>query len=491
MPELFKVIPPNLFRPLAAPGAPIYTRVLFTLFAETRRHQQPLSRDLALSLVVDILSDPEAMAAASEIEDEVDGPGDEGGADRFEDKQFEDEFGRIQSRSSALLRALVRYGWLRVETQSDFSQHYILPDYAFRLLETLELIAANEPPPLRGMIYGIHDLLQMAVRDGDEHIRIPQAHRQMHRLMNGLKELQHNIGAHIEEVLQRLQASEILEQFFTSYRQEIVDRAYHQLRTTDHVARFRLSALEALAKIEREEKLLAAAHRLRAGGEAESVESAATQLLGQIREITECFDALDQRLQMIDARHSQFVSSAVRAIEMHLTASSTTSGQLHAILSRLLAEEPGAANQPLPDDYDRLINHFELGLFDESSLASPGRAAVPFVPEAITATSLSDEEIEEAQRQTLLSIARAISRDRVRRFAADQLSAREEMRGGEIDLKGPDDLPLLIYLRNYADGSLGYSVEELADAEWIEREGVGFRDFVLRRTGSESTQEAG
>jgi hypothetical protein len=54
------------------------------------------------------------------------------------------------------------------------------------------------------MIYGIHDLLQMALKDGDEHIRIPQAHRQMQRLMNGLKELQHNIGAHIDN-LDRLQ----------------------------------------------------------------------------------------------------------------------------------------------------------------------------------------------------------------------------------------------------------------------------------------------
>jgi hypothetical protein len=52
--------------------------------------------------------------------------------------------------------------------------------------------------------------------------------------------------------------------------------------------------------------------------------------------------------------------------------------------------------------------------------------------------------------QTLLSIAPAISRDRVRRFAADQLRARDEMRGVEIDLKGTDDLPLLIYLRNYS-----------------------------------------
>src|SRR5262245_36243740 len=255
MPELFKVIPPNLFRPLAAPGAPVYARALFTLFAETRRHQQPLSSDLALSLVAEILSDPEAMAVMSDIEegaeDEIEEPGGEDGAD-----QFDDEFGRIQSRSGALLRALARYGWLRVEMQSDFSQSYILPDYAFRLLEALELIALNDPPPLRGLICSIHDLLQAAAKEGNEGIRVPEAHRQTQRLMNGLKELQHNIGAHIEQILQLLEANEILERFFTGYRQEIVDRAYHQLRTTDHVARFRLSALEALAKLERGEKLL-------------------------------------------------------------------------------------------------------------------------------------------------------------------------------------------------------------------------------------------
>jgi Family of unknown function (DUF5716) len=145
---------------------------------------------------MEILSDPEVLDAAAAIQDEFEETDDEG-------EGFTDEPGRIQARSSALLRALARHGWLRVETQSDFSQQYTLPDYAFRSLETLEVIAANEPPPLRGMIYGIHDLLQMALKDGDEHIRIPQTHRQVQRLMNGLKELQHNIGAHIEGVLQQ------------------------------------------------------------------------------------------------------------------------------------------------------------------------------------------------------------------------------------------------------------------------------------------------
>jgi hypothetical protein len=52
-------------------------------------------------------------------------------------------------------------------------------------------------------------------------------------------------------------------------------------------------------------------------------------------EIRDQFEALDRRLQDIDARHSQFVAAAVRAVELQLAAGSTTSGQLHGILQTL------------------------------------------------------------------------------------------------------------------------------------------------------------
>lgn len=77
---------------------------------------------------------------------------------------------------------------------------------------------------------------------------------------------------------------------------------------------------------------------------------------------------------------------------------------------------------------------------------------------------------------------RAVSRERVRRYAASLLRDRDELPAAQLPLTGPDDLPLLIYLRTYGDGSLGYQIEEQPDGDWIERAGVGFRSFVLRRT---------
>ncbi len=293
MAGLFDVVPATLFNPLAAQGAPVYVDALLRLFAETQRHQQPLLRSLALSIVSDAISAPEALALTAEAAAEGEG-GDE-------------QASPVEARAAAILRYLTRSGWLRPETQSDFTVTYILPAYAFRLLDTLTNLAANERPRLQGLICAIHDLLQAAVKDGNAHIRLPEAHHQTRYLLTSLKELQHNIGAHIEAVLQQLSARDVLAQVFTTYRSEIVDRAYHQLRTTDHVSRFRPGVVQALAELRNDTQIAAMAQRLRASGEATSVELAVTQLLDQTQEIREQFELLDRLLQAIDVRHSQFI----------------------------------------------------------------------------------------------------------------------------------------------------------------------------------------
>lgn len=461
--SLFATLPPQLFSPLASPGAPVYAGALLAIFAETRRHQQPLSRELALNLVRETLAEAQdGLASTRDAEDEPAAPA------------SDDPLG---TRAGAILRYLARSGWLRIETQSDFSQSYTLPDYAFRLLNVFSEIASDEPLPIQGLIFSIYSLLQTSVREGNAHISLPEAHRQTASLMSGLKELQHNIGVHIEQVLRQLQARDVLEQVFTLYRGEIVDKAYHQLRTTDHVSRFRPGVLEALALLSSEQQVLQIAQSLRASGLAPSVEAAASRLLGQIREIRDQFELLDRLLQAIDLRHSQFVDSAVRTIELQLTASNTTSGQLHALLTQMLAGADAALDRDVAD----AVELFALGLLDAESLAPPSRAALPFVPEPAAASPPTPEEIDAAQMRTLEQLNRSISRERVRRYAAHILGEQDEVRVGAFAMDGPENLALLIYLRQYGDGSLGYRAEDAQDGTWVERDGIGFRDFVIKR----------
>lgn len=463
MGDLFATLPRTLFNPLAAQHAPLYVEVLLLLFTETQRHQQPLSRDLALGLVAEVLE----RAAEADL----------ASLPALEAHLSEEPDVSI-ARSSAVLRYLAQSGWLRIETQSDFTQSYTLPDFAFRLLATFQALAENEPLRLQGMICAIHDMLQMAVREGTAHVRLLEAHRQTRILMNGLKELQHNIGLHIEQLLQQYTARDVLAQVFTSYRNDVVDRAYHQLRTTDHVSRFRPGVLEALAQLSSTAQVEAIARMLRSADRDGSLESLAARLLDQIREVREQFEGLDRLLQLIDLRHSQFVDSAVRTLELQLAASTTTSGQLHAVLSAILAD---TAAPELVDAGTDLVSLYRLTLVDAQSLAAPTRAAVPFDPVATAQAAPSEEELAAAQARTLQQLTRAIGRERIRRYAEMLLDGRNSLHAAAIPLSGAAELPMMIYLRQYGDGTLGYLVDEMPDAAWIEHDGVGFRDFVLRR----------
>src|SRR5689334_11757103 len=143
MSDLFSLLPPELFRPLASPGARVYASILLQLLAEAQRHHGPLSRERVLYLVASILADqPDVLALTSDASEPDANP---------EDPAPSTD--RIALRGSAIVRYLERCGWLKTEMQSDFSQYFVLPDYAFRLLGVMADLATNASPPLAGLIY--------------------------------------------------------------------------------------------------------------------------------------------------------------------------------------------------------------------------------------------------------------------------------------------------------------------------------------------------
>lgn len=471
---LFQRLPSLLFSPLAAPGAAFYSEVLLVLFIETQRHQEPLSRELVLGLVMDVLEEQNAYDVTASLGEEI--------------SSEEEDVSR--RRAGAVLRYLARCRWLHEEIQKDFTIVYTLPDYAFRLLAILHEIAHDTKPPLQGLICTIHDLLQAALREGNAHIRIPQAHRETMRLLNGLKELQHNIGVHIETVLRQVSPHDVLEQTFGSYLREATRRTYHELRTTDHVSRFRPNIHAALAMLDTHDYLSSI-------GQEDTSSTQTRSFSDQIQDIQNYFDTLDNLLNVIDARHRQFFDVAIRSIENKLTADSTTSGHLQTILACLLENQK--KSEVCTDDVtvssqerliDSLVHLYELSFIDDKSLMSPRHPREPFVSEPEEITQLTDEEIEAAREAVLAQMLRSISREQVRTYAQKLLRDCDERRADDFPLTGPDDLSMLIYLRAYGNGSLGYIVEELPDPDKVRGNEIEFRDFLIRRVVDTSSLSA-
>lgn len=467
---LFQRLPVSLFALLAAPLAELYADVLLRIFTTTQQHQEPLSWELCISLIVETIEDRENSDQLAQLDNSL--------LEKGENSTTRD----TRARATELLRNLKQYQWLREEIQAEGTLIYSLPETAFRLLRVFHEIATGREEQLQGVICNIHDLLQAAVQKGNASVRIPQALQETNRLLSHLKELQHTIGLHIEQVLKQTDLKGILEQTFITYLHQVTRTSYHEMRTTDHVSRFRLAIYEAIS-------LLRIRYQEIETARLPHQEFLPTQeLLSNLDEIEEQFDRLDDLLQAIDIRHSQFFDAAVRAIQLKLSATTRTSGHMYTILQAWMQELDDVPQEKQDGEdtfslaFDQLFVLHSLEWLDEQSLMSPRRPPEPFVPAPDETLPPSAEEIEEARQATLLRLSRAYSRERVRRFAHKILGDHDEQRIGDLSLTGPDDLPMLIYLRRYGhDGMLGYVVVELDNAPWIEQADIGFRDFLIRR----------
>ncbi len=127
-----------------------------------------------------------------------------------------------------------------------------------------------------------------------------------------------------------------------------------------------------------------------------------------------------------------------------------------------------------------MIQLHRLEWLDAESLAAPTRAATAFEAEPEVAPTVSAEELDRALDDTARQLSRAISRKRIERYARELLANRAELRAAELPLADPEELALVIYLRAYGDGTLGYRVEELDDQPLVEHNGFAFRDFYIK-----------
>jgi Family of unknown function (DUF5716) len=429
--RLFEVMPQSLFRPLAAQGAELYSEVLLIIFELAKRHSQPLSRELAKQSVYELLVTNQDVTLEPE-------------------ETLNDDGDPISNKANAVLRYLERCGWLRTEVQANFQTFYTLPEYAFRLLQTLSELTAGQTRSLKGRVFAIYDLLRASAEQGEVEYRLPEAHALTQQFMVSLKELQHNIGQFIEQVLSEEEAKGVLAQFFGDY-QRLLEERYHPLRTEDHVSRFRPGVLGFLDALQ---------PRL-----------TNPELAQQARDIREVFNMIDEVLANLDSRNRQYTSAAVRKVELYLTQSSTTSGRIDQLL------------QELPQDVPEIVQFFRLRLLGSESLFKPRKAAQTLEIETTPVQEISEEErleMEERLKRTFAYMLR-YSPQGVQETVRQWLEHDTRKRASEIE-----DDPLvvmlsLIFIRHYQHKKLGYRLEETNEV--VKRGSVGFQDVWLIREG--------
>lgn len=459
---LFDIIPSNFFSPLASPNRLVYWDCIHKLFTVMNTQ---LSFGIEREILVDELQFYFEQNQAAEF--------------------AESEISNADPRKKAneMLRLLENFGWLEVETDKSYVQRINFYDYAVRVIKTLLEISDGKRVEYQGYIYVIYSL----VKADTDHpaVVLQQIMENTDLLITGLKNLNSNIKHYIDELTRHKTVAEIMNALFNDYITNIVDKAYHRLRTSDNVSKFRPEIIERLESHSRSKAYIAKTAEEIAGLREITMDKSVELTYQCLHEIIEAFRSMDDILAEIDQKNTQYQRAAINRARFLLAGSEDIRGQLKEILL-YLNEQINEVNMDLNGIYeleyiDQLIRIFGSSFIDEKSFYSPIEGKKEFHPQEIIDIEPDLLLRQEKLKRMTEKMQRILSPERIESYVKVQMGNRNIMRASELPLDNVEDFMKIIYIRLYGTRkNMKYYVKKEPNTTRFYKE-YRFPDFTIQK----------
>lgn len=457
---MFHIIDEHFFVPLASPNKLVYWECICKLFS-VMDHQLSfgVERDV---LVEELQYYFEQTQAAELAEEEVEGKS-------------------ARDKANWMLRKLENYGWIDIETDKSYVQRVNFKEYAVKVIRTLLEIAEGKQIEYQGYIYTIYSLVRSTTDNPG--IVLLSIVENTDMLITGLKNLSSSIKHYIDELTRYKTPAEIMNVLFNDYIENIVDKAYHRLLTSDNVSKFRPEIIERLESKSRSKAYVDKASEELAGIREISKEEAEELVYHYIHQVVDAFQNMDEILSEINRKNTQYQRAAINRAKFYLIGGEDVRGQLKEILSGM-NEEINRENMDLNGIYriefmDEIIRIYSSAVIDEKSFYTPIEGKKIFEPATILEEEPDLEFRNEKMRKMLEKLARVLNPEKVNDYVEKQLGDRQDMLASELPLGNKDDFVKMIYIRLYGQRkNMKYSI---AVKEMKEKDGYRFTDFMIHR----------
>jgi hypothetical protein len=450
----FDVLPGSLFNVLSAQSGlqRHYVAILLRIYEMAEFNRFGLTREMVVAEIADYLAGDgaegvdglaDAAVAVRQAQDDEGAGGDEADAPPS---------GDVHEYASWILRRLVDAGWLEREQQADYAEFIILPDYAFTLLEAFRTIQEQKPREYTGQLYAAHQLLTHESDDFSPALALTQAYENVRQVVRGLNELNQNIRRYTDRVTRDRPVAELLRLQYDDYAQAL-GPAYHALKTSDHVSRYRRDIVARLQEWQLEDDWLdCTAADLATQGRL-SPAQAASEIGHYLRFIVNQLESLDPLLDEIDRRHAQYLRTSLRQIRYQLVGADGGFKDRLARLARGLAGLQAGGEAWLPDEMPA-FQAAPIRQPDANSLYTLPKHRAPFAPAPVVAPVLDPSDVRALRAVTMQELGQAITPAKIQRFVGQFLNGHRTIHVRDFPpgaFEREEDLPWLIYTIAYGN----------------------------------------
>ncbi|WP_195420720.1 Wadjet anti-phage system protein JetA family protein [Faecalicatena contorta] len=402
--------------------------------------------------------------------------GDMNARKRFELQREEDEteFDMLETPSSRILNWLLRTGWLKkIEDYNTLATNIVIPDYSAVFIDAFERLTSEDMEETEVYIQNVYATLFSFQHDPRVNLNMLRtALINTRKLNKALQDMLHNMDRFFARLLDQKTYGELLKEHLEGYVEEIVQKKYHILKTSDNFYIYKMDIKKVLRDMrEDEEWIEKIRERSKAQGDTKE------DVLDLLDMIERGFDDIEHRIANMDKEHTKYVRATVTRLNYLLSGETDTKGLVIRLLNRMAQG----------DDYEEVLrstgsrmNLSLLEMISEKSLYKRRRGRQDFISQM--APEEAAEDLERSDVLRLNRIQARYSRRQIEEFIEAHM--KDEMLDvSKMEISGEGDFEKLIlaYDMSTRKDSRYMVLEE--DAAMVESNGYrypGLR-FVRRR----------
>lgn len=439
--SLYDIIPENLFSVLASKNKGLYSSALFVVLDSFKTHLR-ISKD-ELSLMIQ-----------SRLEKDIEI------ADFGEEDVNENEMG-LSGKAHFLIRKLKETGWIIVEYEDDFKEYVTVPNFSYKIIQTLHDIINSGETENIAYVYSTYSSLKTANETQNPFEMITALNDVEQRtklLVESLTSVFHDIKYFNQKLVDRVSVNQVISDHFSSYQEEIVAPILQPLKVRDSVPKYKLPIRNILQEwLVYEDIMDSMVEYLQnaKGGEPADIRA---ELSSKIHYILSTYETLEEDyIDPIDDRNRRYTRSTAQKIDYLINADTSIKGILVSLLHSL-------SDRTLSDDTiekaQEMFEIYELGCLNQESLYQRKKGKPRERRSELIMVNDRKQFEEKAEAAAKRLMKKRFSREQVYRFVANALGDKDRVDITDIPITDDESYVMtLLTVANIQNKDRNYDVE--------------------------------
>lgn len=359
-------------------------------------------------------------------------------------EENETEFDMLETPSSRILNWLLKTGWLkRIEDYQTLVTNIVIPDYSAVFIEAFERLSSEDMQDTEIYIQNVYATLFSFKNDSRANLgMLRTALVNTKRLNKALQDMLHNMDKFFARLLEQNNYEDLLREHLDGYVEEIVQKKYHILKTSDNFYIYKMDIKKCLRDMREDEEWI------------EEIRTRAAQMgdtkddvLDLLDQIERGFDDIEHRIANMDKEHAKYVRATVTRLNYLLSGETDTKGLVVQLLNRMSQTEDAQEQDAMIRETGERMNLSLLEILSEKSLYKRRRQRTDFISKMAPDQALPDLDKDDVLK--LNRIQMRYSRSQIEEFIESYMDG-EVMDASKISLMDEEAFEKLILAYDYS-----------------------------------------